>query len=112
MKQKRLLYIGILLLTVGILLKVFTSIPYVPLALILTGVFFKGYYVYKCIKSGTYKPGFEMVLLVIGILSYLTGNHLSHQTTHFYPLLLKITGMCLKAGFVVIFIIKSRKRTV
>ncbi len=67
MKSKVLLFIGIILLVVGIILKKTTQLDALGLASIITGVTFKTIYILAKVKSGEYRPGKELFFLVSGL---------------------------------------------
>lgn len=56
MKSKALLFIGIILLVIGILIKKLTPFDSLGLASIIIGVTFKSIYIFSKAKSGEYKP--------------------------------------------------------
>jgi len=66
-KGKETLYAGLLLLTIGILMRYLTELNPIPTILILTGVLLKIYYLINKIRGGTYRPGYEIVVLFIGL---------------------------------------------
>ena len=72
MKSKVLLFIGIILLVAGIILKKMTQMDVLGLTLIIIGVTFKSIYILAKVRSGEYKPGKELILLVAGLLFFLT----------------------------------------
>lgn len=110
MKSKLSLFIGIILLITGIVLSVASRMPVMPLVLILAGVALKVYYIAGQLISGEYKAGWEFLLLVVGLGLFLSGVYLSNQVDYSYPDVMKISGLTLKGGFVVAFIVKSRRK--
>lgn len=111
MKSKWILHTGIVLLTVGIILRFAMDIKPISLTLILTGVALKiTYIVIKYIQK-EYKPGYELLFLFVGLLFFMGGIML-HKFEHIEsPTLMKTIGLSLKALFVFIFIRKVRKPT-
>lgn len=105
MKLKGLLFIGIIFLVTGIMLKITSQMEAVGLVLIITGVIFKTIYILAKVKSGDYTPGKEMIFLVIGLIIFLTGLYMRgiHQTP-IKPSYLIILGLTLKVIFIIRFI--------
>ena len=108
MKKKWLLFAGILLLVLGIVLRKTTELKTEAILLIITGVLFKTYYVISKIKSGEYKPGYELGLLLVGLVLFLSGLYLRSHEPPFNPAFLIVPGLLLKVAFIVLFIIKIR----
>ncbi len=105
MKSKVLLFIGIILLIVGIILKKTTQMDSLGLALILTGVTLKAIYILGKVKSGEYKPGKELFFLVVGLILFLIGLYLrgiDHALIK--PIYLIVFGITLKITFIIRFI--------
>lgn len=109
--MKLLLYAGLGILTVGIILNYLLDNASWPLVLIAGGVTLKVVFItFKIIKSN-YRPGWEILLLGSGLLLFFAGLYLSpHANAAIIsmPTLLKITGVLLKAAFVIFFILKTR----
>ncbi len=110
MGYKLLLYIGIVLLTIGVVLSIVTAMELLPLVFIFSGVACKVFYIAQRIISGEYQAGWEFLYLAIGLILFLGGIYLSNQTEQNYPHVMKIAGLTLKGVFVILFILKSRKR--
>lgn len=105
MKSKALLFIGIILLVTGIILKKTTPMASFGLALILIGVTLKTIYILAKVKSGEYKPGKELYFLVVGLLIFLTGLYLRGiNQTLIEPIYLIVFGIALKITFIIRFI--------
>ncbi len=82
MKSKWTLFAGIILLIVGVILRKVTSLGFEPILLILIGVLLKTYYIIGKTKSGTYKHGYELIFLFVGLSLFLSGIYLrSIQST-------------------------------
>lgn len=109
MKSKWTLFAGILLLTLGIILRKTTELGSEGLILIIVGVTFKTYYIISKARSGEYKPGYELIFLFVGLGMFLTGLYLRSHEPPFSPALLIVPGISLKVVFIVLFIIKTRK---
>ena len=113
MKSKVLLFIGIILLVVGIILKKITQMDVLGLASIITGVIFKSIYILIKVKSGEYKPGRELIFLVAGLLLFFTGLYLRGiNQTLIKPIYLIVFGITLKITFIIRFIqiVQSSKK--
>lgn len=110
MNNKIILFVGIILLAAGIILKIFSQIPFLPLILILSGVAAKIYYIIAKIISGEYKPGAEFILFLVGLALFMTGIYLKNHPADFSYMFLTFPGIFLKVLFIVIFIRKSQKK--
>ena len=108
MKSKKLLFLGIALLIVGIVFRKLTDMTVLGLILILTGVTLKTIYIVAKAKSGEYKPGKELISLFLGLILFLTGLVLNAKNPGLFPGLLIGTGLSLKVIFIIIFIKKTR----
>lgn len=105
MKSKVLLFIGIILLVAGIILKKITQMDILGLASIITGVIFKSIYILVKVKSGEYKPGKELIFLVVGLLFLFTGLYLQRiDQALIKPIYLIVFGISLKITFIIRFI--------
>lgn len=82
-----------------------------PLLIILTGVVCKIFYIIGKYRDGSYQPGYELLLLLLGLTLFLSGSYLRSRGTFSHPSLLMIPGIALKVVFIVIFIIKSKQKT-
>lgn len=110
MKSKWTLFLGIILLSAGIILRKATEFEITGLAVILIGVLFKTYYIISKARSGEYKPGYELVFLFVGLIMFLTGLYLRSQEPPFNPAYLIFSGISLKVVFIILFIIKTRNK--
>jgi drug/metabolite transporter (DMT)-like permease len=108
MKSKKLLFLGIALLIVGIVFRKFTDLNGMGLLLILAGVACKTVYIIAKTKSGEYNPGRELVLLFLGLFLFLTGLILNANNPGLFSGLLIGVGLSLKVIFILIFIRKTR----
>lgn len=110
MKSKALIFIGILLLVTGILLKKLAQMDLLGLSLIITGVIFKAIYILNKVKSGEYVLGKELVFLFLGLIIFLTGLYLRGlNQTPIYPIFMIVFGILLKTTFIIKFIQNVRK---
>lgn len=103
MNNKILLFGGLFLLTLGIILKVVTEWSAFALALITLGGLLKVSYLTLRIRQGNYKPGYELFLLIIGLLIFFTGIYLRTHSNTINPWFFMGPGILLKISFVVIF---------
>lgn len=108
MNAKWALFTGILLLVGGILLGIFTELHFFQKLLIYTGVGFKLFYIIYQIIIGRYKPGGELIILLMGLILFFTGIYFKHNYSHINYLYLMISGIALKVIYVIIFIAKTR----
>ena len=109
MKSKGLLFTGIILLVIGILLRKMTQLEITGLILIIIGVACKTFYIISKARSGEYKPGKELIFLIVGLSLFFTGLYLRNsEHTLFNPIYLIVFGISLKVVFVVRFIQISR----
>ena len=109
MKLKGLLFIGIILLVIGIILKKASQLEVLGLVLIITGVTFKTIYILAKVKSGDYQPGKEMLFLLFGLILFLTGLYLrSVDQALINPIYLIVLGLSLKVIFIIKFILIVR----
>ena len=108
MKLKWVLFAGILFLVSGIVLKKVTDLDGYGLFLILLGVLLKVYYIIHKIVVGEYKPGKEVIFLLVGLAFFLSGLYFrnAEASINYIPLL--VLGIILKVVFIVVFIIKIR----
>lgn len=104
-----MLYLGIVLLTLGIVLNKTTSWQPIPLIILLTGVAFKAAYIIGKITTGEYKPGNEVYLLLLGLGLFLTGVYFKSHPKELHHAFLMAPGIVLKVSFILIFIFKTRK---
>ena len=111
MTKKSLLFIGILLLVIGILIRKLTEWDGIGLLLILAGVACKTIYIIGKIKTGEYKPGTELYFLIIGLILFLGGIYMIKNNLD--PGLIPavafiIIGLTLKIVFIILFILKLK----
>lgn len=109
MKDKRVLIAGIFLLTLGIILRVFSTLTVVPIALVLLGSGFKIFYLISLIKLNYYNPGYELILLVIGLALFFVAIYLRQTQSNIPYMYFMLPGIFLKMTFV-ISLIKAIKK--
>ena len=92
----------------GIVLKKLTDLNDHAIFLILLGVILKVYYIVHKMVIGEYRPGKEVIYLMIGLTFFLSALYLKNveSAINYVPLL--AIGILLKVVFVVQFIIKMR----
>ena len=113
MKSKGLLFIGIILLVSGIVLKKSTQMNALGLTLIITGVTLKSIYILSKVKSGEYKPGREVIFLIVGLILFFMGLYLRKSNQALIkPIYLIGVGITFKIIFIIRFIqiVKSKKK--
>ena len=108
MKKKWTLFTGIILLITGIIIRKSTGFSIEGLVMILVGVLFKTYYIIGKVRSGEYRPGYELAFLIVGLMLFLTGLYLRAHNPPFNPLFLIVPGLSLKVVFIILFIVKTR----
>ena len=109
MKQKWLLFTGLILLALGIILKITTQLIILSVLLIIIGAFFKLYYIVRTsIKCG-YKPGYELLFLVAGLTIIFIGKYLTNQDIALSIWYFLIPAVCFKIVFVVLFMFKLKR---
>ena len=109
MKQKWPIFAGILFLTLGIIFRMMhmKSGLYVPFFAL--GGTLKTYYLGTIIRHGKYKPGWELLSLIVGLTIFFTGVILKnsyHSENYLYWM---AVGLALKVLFVILFILKIKK---
>jgi len=108
MKNKWPLFTGLTLLTVGIIFKIILDNVAFPVFLIATGILFKVYFIFNKIKTEKYQPGYELILLILGLGFFFSGIHLKNTVYFIEPVYLKIVGILFKVIFLVLFIRKTK----
>ena len=108
MKSKWILFIGIALLTLGILLKKFSDLSIESLLLIAVGVLFKIYYIIQKARHNEYKPGYELLFLIVGLLLFAAGTYLKTHESPVSPSFLIIPGILFKITFIILVIINIK----
>ena len=105
MKFKGLLFLGILLLIVGIVLRKMTTLEVFGLILIISGVICKTIYIVAKARSGEYIPGRELIFLGLGLLLFLSGLYLRKYDLNLsYPIYMIAVGLMLKVVFIIRFV--------
>ncbi len=110
MTKKKFLYAGLFLLAIGILLKIVTDLTLLPVCIILSGVLFKVLYIIRKIRKDNYKPGYEFLILCVGLILFLTGIYLRSHGSSVNPAFFMIPGIAFKITFLVLFIRKSHNK--
>ena len=110
MKLKLALFTGILLMTTGIILRMFTDVSFVAILLIILGVLFKTYYIIGKARSGEYQPGYELLFLFAGLTLFFSGLYFRMHKPAYPFVFLMVSGLILKMVYVILFIAKVRSR--
>ena len=84
--------------------------PLIGMAMILTGVGLKSYYIVGKARSGEYKPGSELWFLFLGLTLFFAGLYLKNRESAIEPLYLIVVGLGLKVVFIVKFIRLTRRK--
>lgn len=108
MNAKLFIYFGIVLLLGGIGLKAVSDLTLLPIILISAGALCKLSYLFLAIKKGTYRPGFELVLLLAGLILFFSGKRMQVNDETVYSTVFMISGISLKLFFIFLFIRKIR----
>jgi hypothetical protein len=108
MKLKWVLFLGILLLTTGIILRMFTEMRFVAILLIILGVLLKTIYIISKARSGEYKPGYELIFLFIGLCLFFSGLYFRTHKPAYPFVFLMVSGLILKTAYIILFIVKVR----
>ncbi|MEN8125751.1 MAG: hypothetical protein ABFR32_11550 [Bacteroidota bacterium] len=113
MKSKWILYVGIILLMTGIILRKITDLDFEAILFIIVGLLFKVYFIISKARSGEYKVGYELVFLIVGLLMILSGIYLRLNDPTFNSNFLILFGILLKVIFIILFIvnIKPHRKT-
>ena len=112
MKSKWSLFTGIILLIIGIVIRKTTDLAIEGLVMIIIGVLFKTYYIVSAARSGAYIPGKELLFLFVGLVLFLSGLYLRSSTGFTYAPGMIIMGIILKVVFIILFILKTRKKEI
>lgn len=102
------LFLGLILLTLGIVLKLFTDLDTLAVSLIILGALLKVAHIIGMIKKHSYKPGIELLILGLGLSLFFFGLYICQNDSlaRFFI----ITGLVLKTVFVVLFIRKMNSK--
>ncbi len=101
-----MIFVGLVLLLGGLLLKPLTESA-IPLIMIMTGGTLKLIYVMISFLNKTYRPGKELLLLLMGLTVFFTGVYLKRQGFEGW-LVIEASGILMKVTFVLLFIKKLR----
>ena len=103
MKNYWPLITGLVLLGAGIYFRNYHPGYFWPVFIILFGLAFKFFYLIQKIKSAKYRPGIELLFLLMGLVLLLGGFYMANQSGSVFiirPSLLKFSGISLKVVFV------------
>jgi len=112
MKDKWTLVVGVILLSIGILLRIFSILSVIPYIVMVTGSVFKISYIQKLIKDKIYKPGFELLILASGLMLFFVGIYFRKHGNSLMATYYMVPGLLLKLLFIVIIIreIKTNRK--
>ena len=107
-RSKWKLFIGLLLLTLGIVLKLLTDQDALAVSFIVLGALLKVAHIIGMIKKNSYQPGIELVILGLGLSLFFFGLYICQNDS--FARVFIITGLVLKTVFVVQFIRKINSK--
>ncbi len=108
MKLKWALFTGILLLTAGIILRMFTEVGFMAILLIILGVLLKTYYIISKARNGEYQPGYELFFLFVGLTLFFLGLYFRNHKPDYPFVFLMVSGLILKTVYIIMFIVKVK----
>jgi len=108
MKSKWILFLGIILLVTGIVFKKSTDLVFLAITLIVVGVLLKTFYIIGMARSGEYKPGYELGLVLLGLVLLFMGLYFRGRLPEFQTSFLIFSGIAFKIVFVIVFILKVK----
>lgn len=113
MDSKTPLLAGLILIFSGAVIKYYTTSDLWPNAMIFAGVANKLWFIFLMLTTGRYRPGKELVFLILGLAVFLSGLWLRSVpcTSVIQPVALIILGIVMKTTFVVLFIVKTKKHS-
>lgn len=101
---------GVALLSLGIIFRFAGMESYIYFPLLAAGGILKIIYITNLLRNKIYKPGFEILFLVIGLLLFFSGIILKYQAIPSYIYFL-LPGLMLKLLFVVLLFRKAKSNT-
>lgn len=111
-KIKLLLYTGLTLLTIGIILRFSMGPGLIPSILIYSGVALKVSYLLYIIFKGRFKPGIEILFLLVGLSLVFSGSRLRGFDVNPYLITsMIVTGATLKLLFIIFLFRKLKQRS-
>lgn len=112
MKRKKYLYLGIVLLVTGVVLRTLGLWGYTPYFLIVLGAVSKITFMYQSLKSRGLKLGYELLVLYAGLIIFFSGMYLRNNNLWEFAWLMMIVGIFFKVSFVGLFVrrLKTKKR--
>lgn len=102
------LFLGLFLLTLGVVLKLFTEQDTLAIYLIILGALLKVAHIVGMVQEKSYQPGVELVVLGLGLSLFFFGLYICRNES--MSLFFIIAGLVLKTVFVVQFIRKINSR--
>ena len=114
MNTKYFLYLGLILLLLGVVFRYFTPFMVMGLGLIISGVILKLIYIAMAMAKGQYKPGTESLYLIVGLGLLFLGIWYKTNIEASFGYILMVIGLSLKALFILVFVrkIKQHKETI
>ena len=108
MKSKQLLYVGIILLLAGLVLRYLTGYVDLGIGLVIVGVILKLSYIALSIFRGAYKPGAEFFLLLSGLVFLFLGLWHKLNVSEGVGYAMIVAAISFKLIFVILFIRETR----
>ena len=108
MKSKYLIYTGIILLITGIVLSAMEIMSVLSLLLIISGILLKLTYLTINKLNRSYKPGYELIILLVGLGLIVMGKYSEIDFISRYAVVFLLAGISCKITFVVLFLLKKR----
>ena len=108
MKSKYLIYAAIILLTAGIVLSALEVMSVLALLLIITGILLKLTYLIINKLNRSYKPGYELLILLVGLVLFFVGKYSDIDFISQYATVFIFAGIFCKITFVLLFLFKKR----
>ena len=108
-KQKWLIFLGLLLLSIGITLRYLTVFDLLSTIFIIIGIVLKLTFIIARMTKNNYRPGVELLVLLLGLGLFFSGIFFNSKGFEIHSIVFKVTGISLKVLFVVLFIVKSNR---
>lgn len=107
MKSKYLIYAGIILLVTGIVLSAMEIMSVLALLLIISGILLKLTFLIINKLNRSYKPGYELLILLVGLGLFVMGKYSEIDFISRYATVFLLTGISCKFTFVLLFLLKK-----
>ena len=108
MRRKYLIYAGIILLITGIVLSAMEIVSVLALLLIISGILLKLSYLIIDKLNRSYKPGYELLILLVGLGLFVMGKYSEIDFISRYATVFILAGISCKITFVLLLLLKKR----